>query len=670
MPERPDLTQLLAESRWLAALASPPGRRRRGGDLAQDTLAAALAHPPQGDRPLRGWLATVLRGRWSGQAARAGCAQCTRPQNSRQEALPPTDDVVAKAEQQRLLVAAVLALTEPERTTVLLRFFEGLPPRAIARRMQASVPTVNSRLQRALAKLRESLDRTQGRSNWLAALVPLARAPSPLVPWTVGVSIVNGTLKIGLCAAALALVCYWLWPRTELLQPEQARASALAAPLNEPASATELQLQLQPTLETGVANARSVGTPTAPPASVAVRVEPSPLRGRVLDLAGRGVANVRLGWEANEIAHEFGQSSGRALPTRTARQRELDRLGRRALVDGALRLGAHRARERGVPAGRAAPGPRRPRRRRDRRSARGRRDRPARRAAPRCGARDPARLLAASRMAHAQRCRRAVEPRGRAARRARDAAALPFGVRDARRNTARGAGGLAALRARAAAHDRRPPARRGARLRGRERRGRARQRRRGGRADGRARRVRARDRGQAAPAAHRGARRGLPTCALRARVRVGQAALALEGRPAPGSCVARDRRPRARCGSRAARVCACGSSIHCAWARPTARRRSPNRSSPAARHASGTTRRAPRTARSRSPACAIVPMRSPRSTRARSRVSTPRTSRPAAGMSSSCFQAICANTSVDASSPATVPASPESRSSSSGPCWR
>ncbi|MBK7645481.1 MAG: RNA polymerase sigma factor [Planctomycetes bacterium] len=128
MPERPDLTQLLAESRWLAALA----RRlvadgEEAEDLAQDTLAAALAHPPQGDRPLRGWLATVLRGRWVDRQREQGARSAREHQNSRQEALPPTDDVVAKAEQQRLLVAAVLALTEPERTTVLLRFFEGLP---------------------------------------------------------------------------------------------------------------------------------------------------------------------------------------------------------------------------------------------------------------------------------------------------------------------------------------------------------------------------------------------------------------------------------------------------------------------------------------------------------------------------------------------------------------
>ena len=309
MPERPDLTQLLSESRWLSALA----RRlvadgAEADDLAQDTLAAVLAHPPQDDRPLRGWLATVLRGRFVDRQREQGARSRRERESSRREALPPTDDVVAKAEQQRLLVAAVLALTEPERTTVLLRFFEELPPRAIARRMHCSVATVNSRLQRALAKLRESLDRTQGRTHWLAALVPLARSGPPLVPWTVGVSLVNATLKIGLSTAALALVCYWLWPRTELSPSEQASASALAAALSEPAKGKDLHLQ--PTLETGVSSSRSASTSVAPPAIAASPAEHSTLRGRVLDLSGRGVAHVRLGWEANEGAHEFGQSSG------------------------------------------------------------------------------------------------------------------------------------------------------------------------------------------------------------------------------------------------------------------------------------------------------------------------------------------------------------------------
>src|SRR3954468_4493611 len=33
-------------------------------DLLQETAIAAIAHPPDEDRPVRQWLATVLRNRW------------------------------------------------------------------------------------------------------------------------------------------------------------------------------------------------------------------------------------------------------------------------------------------------------------------------------------------------------------------------------------------------------------------------------------------------------------------------------------------------------------------------------------------------------------------------------------------------------------------------------
>ena len=79
---------------------------------------------------------------------------------------------------QRELVEAVLGLDEPYRTTVLLRFFEELPQREIARRMQTSTGTVNSRLTRALSKLRETISRGGGPTAWLRVLFPLLREPA------------------------------------------------------------------------------------------------------------------------------------------------------------------------------------------------------------------------------------------------------------------------------------------------------------------------------------------------------------------------------------------------------------------------------------------------------------------------------------------------------------
>ena len=52
----------------------------------------------------------------------------------------------------------VMILDEPVRTVVLLRYWEGLPPRRIAARLEIPVETVRTRLKRGLHKLRVRLD--------------------------------------------------------------------------------------------------------------------------------------------------------------------------------------------------------------------------------------------------------------------------------------------------------------------------------------------------------------------------------------------------------------------------------------------------------------------------------------------------------------------------------
>jgi RNA polymerase sigma factor (sigma-70 family) len=118
-------------------------------DLVQDAWVAALERPPRDDRPLRGWLATVLRNRWRDLGRERGWRERRERAAARDEALPSAHELVERASVQRTLVEAVLELEEPYRSTVLLRFFEGLPQREIARRTSTSVATVNSRLTRA-----------------------------------------------------------------------------------------------------------------------------------------------------------------------------------------------------------------------------------------------------------------------------------------------------------------------------------------------------------------------------------------------------------------------------------------------------------------------------------------------------------------------------------------
>lgn len=147
-------------------------------DVAQQTLAIALEKPPARTDGLRGWLATVARnlvrerGRrdvrrdvWEQRAA--------RPEGS---GAPSPEDIVAREALRRTVVEAVLQLDEPYRDVLLLRFYEELPPRRIAARLDMPVETVRTRIKRGLARLRAHLDAQHGgdRSQWMAALLPLA----------------------------------------------------------------------------------------------------------------------------------------------------------------------------------------------------------------------------------------------------------------------------------------------------------------------------------------------------------------------------------------------------------------------------------------------------------------------------------------------------------------
>ena len=174
----PPIERLLAERAWVRAFArSLVSDEASADDLEQQAWVAALeAPPPHGGSP-RGWFATVLR-RAASKGRRSAVRVGQRERGAaRPEAVAATADVVAQAELEHRVVAAVLALDEPYRSTVLLRWYEGLPPREIAARMGVPVETVRSRAQRALARLRDDLDRAHGgrRNAWAVAL--LGRGP-------------------------------------------------------------------------------------------------------------------------------------------------------------------------------------------------------------------------------------------------------------------------------------------------------------------------------------------------------------------------------------------------------------------------------------------------------------------------------------------------------------
>jgi len=119
----------------------------------------------------------------------------------------------------------VLALEEPYRTAILLRYYRGMSAAQIARELGIPPATVRTRLMRALDRLRARLDRTNdgdGRS-WIVALGPLCTSAS--APITVAYWIGAGLMLKLLCGIALvAAVLVVAWPRTGATKTLELRA--------------------------------------------------------------------------------------------------------------------------------------------------------------------------------------------------------------------------------------------------------------------------------------------------------------------------------------------------------------------------------------------------------------------------------------------------------------
>src|SRR5688572_2467975 len=175
---------LLRHWGWMRALARSLVRDDSlAEDAVQDAFLAAVRSPPRREEALGAWLRTALR----------RCVSRVRVQDEarrRREALAAREERLAHEpghdietlEVQRILIDEVLRLEEPFRSTVLLRFFDGLTVAAIARRHGIDESTARWRLGTALERLRSALSRRKGgAASWQAALAPLlGRLPAPI----------------------------------------------------------------------------------------------------------------------------------------------------------------------------------------------------------------------------------------------------------------------------------------------------------------------------------------------------------------------------------------------------------------------------------------------------------------------------------------------------------
>lgn len=283
---------LLREGAWVRRLAQGlVDVRAEAEDLSQDVLAAALAsRPPLDGARLRGWLGAVARR----MATRRRERERARRHAERRAALPEAEGQAARSwlALHRRLVAEIEALDEPERTALVLRYLEDLPPRLVAERLDVSVAAARKRVSRGLAILRARLERDFGGQRGAGCTVGAALLRGPEGPAPAAVSLpgvvtllLPKKLALGALGAALAvtLLVVSRVPRGAGTPGGPAPGSStVARPLPTPP-----EDESAPTVDTGSGERR---------AAVVVPAVTAPPRVKVVDEQGSGLPGARVAW--------------------------------------------------------------------------------------------------------------------------------------------------------------------------------------------------------------------------------------------------------------------------------------------------------------------------------------------------------------------------------------
>lgn len=186
-PMHPDeLTRLLDQSEWVRGVARAVlGDPAEADDVVQDTYLKTLSDGPRDGAKLVHWFRKVGRNLSLERLRTRRRRERLDARQAHPGAAAAAAEVVEKAQVHRIVVEAVLALDEPYRTTILLRFFDDLEPLAIAAKLGVPASTVRVRLMRALEILRPHLaariEDEQG-VPWRASLAVLAGLKLDPVP--------------------------------------------------------------------------------------------------------------------------------------------------------------------------------------------------------------------------------------------------------------------------------------------------------------------------------------------------------------------------------------------------------------------------------------------------------------------------------------------------------
>ncbi|MBN2492289.1 MAG: sigma-70 family RNA polymerase sigma factor [Planctomycetes bacterium] len=300
------LHELLAHDAWIRALARRLVHDEpTAEDVAQDTWVAALEHPPSRPGSVRAWLARIVR-----NLVRMGRRSAARSAQREKacaglETTPSVAEMVERESARLAVGRAVLALEEPYRTAVLLRYFEDLPPREIAVRLDISPAAVEGRLRRGLEKLRARLDRECGdRAHWCAALLPWigsvpaevaapAGSVAPTTSFLSGALVMSTKVKLAIVALLVIGLAFALWPGGKDVRPPQLPQATTGGTVPPAADkAVSAAPAPEPTTSALPAEDRAAGAATSPPTPA----EPAGVRltGTVFNETGQPIQGARV----------------------------------------------------------------------------------------------------------------------------------------------------------------------------------------------------------------------------------------------------------------------------------------------------------------------------------------------------------------------------------------
>ena len=186
----------------------------RADDVVQEAWLIALKSNKSPSEVRRGWLAGIVRNLVR-RTYRDDVRRARREKMAaRGDEVRATDELFTQMMLRRRIGELVLTLPEHYREALLLRFYDGLQPMAIATRLGISGSTVRTRLQRGLKRIGRTLHEEQeergGNGRALGMLLGAIATGPAAGTLSAGTPALGGAAKAAGIAVMLTLGALWL----------------------------------------------------------------------------------------------------------------------------------------------------------------------------------------------------------------------------------------------------------------------------------------------------------------------------------------------------------------------------------------------------------------------------------------------------------------------------